>query len=39
MYNYCIKEPYSLMTIDARPTASIPFKKNSNKLIDLSEEH
>ena len=39
MYNYCIKEPYSFMTIDARPTATIPFKKNFNELIDLSEEH
>ena len=28
MYNYCTREPYSFMTIDARPTASIPFKKN-----------
>ena len=28
MYNYCTKEPYSFMTIDARPTATIPFKKN-----------
>ena len=28
MYNYCTKEPYSFMTIDARPTANIPFKKN-----------
>ena len=27
MYNYCTKEPYSFMTIDARPTAAIPFKK------------
>ena len=27
MYNYCTKEPYSFMTIDARPTANIPFKK------------
>ena len=27
------------MTIDARPTATIPFKKNFNELIDLSEEH
>ena len=26
MYNYCTKEPYSFMTIDARPTAIIPFK-------------
>ena len=27
MYNYCTKEPYSFMTIDARPIATIPFKK------------
>ena len=27
MYNYCTKEPYSFMTIDARPTATAPFKK------------
>ena len=27
MYNYCIKEPYSFMTIDVRPTATIPLKK------------
>ena len=39
MYNYCIKKPYSLMTIDARPTATIPFKKIFNELIDLREEH
>ena len=28
MYNYCTKEPYSFMTIDTRPTASVTFKKN-----------
>ena len=28
MHNYCTKEPYSFMTTDARPTASISFKKN-----------
>ena len=28
IYNYCTREPYSFMTIDARPTATIPFKKN-----------
>ena len=28
VYNYCTKEPHSFMTIDARPTATIPFKKN-----------
>ena len=35
MYNYCTKEPYSFMTIDAGPTATIPFKKNFNDLINL----
>ena len=35
MYNYCTEEPYSFMTIDARPTASMPFKKNFNDLINL----
>ena len=28
IYNYCSREPYLFMTIDARPTATIPFKKN-----------
>ena len=28
MYNYCTREPYSFMEIDARPTAAISFKKN-----------
>ena len=32
MYNYCTEEPYSFMTIDARPTATIPFKKNFNDV-------
>ena len=31
IYNYCTKEPYSFMTMDARPTATIPFKKNFDK--------
>ena len=35
IYNYCTKEPYSFMTIDARPTATIPFKKNFNDLMNL----
>ena len=35
MYNYCTKEPYSFKTIDARPTAAIPFKKNFDEPIDL----
>ena len=34
-----MEEPYSFMTIDARPTATMPFKKKLNELIDLSEEH
>ena len=32
MYNYCTKEPYSFMTIDARPTATMVFKKHFNGL-------
>ena len=28
IYNYCTREPYSFMLIDARATATIPFKKN-----------
>ena len=35
MYNYCKEEPYSFMTIDVRPTATIPFKTNFNDLINL----
>ena len=35
MYNYCMKEPYYFMKIDARPTATIPFKKNFNDVINL----
>ena len=27
IYNYCTREPYSFMMIDARLTATIPFKK------------
>ena len=37
MYNYCTKDPYFFMTIDARPTATIQFKKNFHEPIDLSE--
>ena len=33
MYNYCTKEIYSFMTIDTRPTASIPFKNFDEPLI------
>ena len=35
MYNYCTKEPDSFLTIDARPTATIAFKRNFNDLINL----
>ena len=35
MYNYCTKEPYSFVTIDARPTANIPLKKNFDEPINL----
>ena len=27
MYNYCTNEPYCFMTIDARPNATMVFKK------------
>ena len=39
IYNCCTRKPYSFMTIDTRPTASVIFKKNFNEPIDLSEEH
>ena len=39
MYNYCTIDPFSFMTIDTRPTASVTFKKKFNELIDLSAEH
>ena len=32
MYNYCTSEPYSFMTIDARPNASMVFRKNFPEL-------
>ena len=35
IYNHCTKDPYSFMTIDARPIATIPFKKNFDEPIDL----
>ena len=37
MYNYCTKDPYSFMTIDTRPTATIQFNNNFNEPIDLSK--
>ena len=33
IYNHCTKELYSFMTIDARPTAIIPFKKNFDESL------
>ena len=30
-YNYCTNEPYSFMMVDARPNASVTFKKNFHK--------
>ena len=34
IFNYCTRKPYSFMTIDTRPTATILFKKNfDGKLI------
>ena len=33
--NCCTRKSYSFMTIDARPTATIPFKKNFDESIDL----
>ena len=35
MYNYCMKEPHSFMTIDTTPTATITFKKNFDEPINL----
>ena len=32
MYNYCTSEPYSFMTIDARPNATMVFRKNFTEL-------
>ena len=33
IYNFCTKEPYSFMLIDARPTATNLFTKNFDNLI------
>ena len=32
MYTYCTSEPYSFMTIDARPKATMVFRKNFTEL-------
>ena len=39
IYNCCTREPYSFTTIDVRPTATIPFKKNFDEPIDLRADH
>ena len=39
MCNYCTEDSYSFMTIDARSTATVPFKKNFDETIDLRAEH
>ena len=33
MYNYCTREPYSFMTIDARPNATMVFRKNFTEIL------
>ena len=35
IYYHCTKEPYSFMTIDTKPAATIPFRKNFDELINL----
>ena len=35
IYNYCTKEPYSFMLVDATPTSCVKFKKNFDEAIDL----
>ena len=38
MYNYCTREPYSFMTIGARPTATMVFRKNFTELPDKNDQ-
>ena len=33
IYNYCMREPHSLIMVDTRPTACITFKKNFDEPI------
>ena len=33
IYNYCMREPYSFMMVDTRPTAHVTFKKNFDEPI------
>ena len=33
IYNYCRREPYSLMMVDTRPNARVTFKKNFDEPI------
>ena len=32
IYNYCTREPYSFMTIDVRPNATMLFRNNFTEL-------
>ena len=38
MYNYCTSEPYCFMTIDARPNATMVFRKNFTELPHKSDQ-
>ena len=38
IYNYCTKEPYSFMTIDARPTTTMVFRRNFTELPDKNDQ-
>ena len=33
IYNYCTREPYSVMLVDTRPTSRATFKKNFDESI------
>ena len=33
IYNYCMKDPYSSIMVDTRPTAHVTFKKNFDEPI------
>ena len=35
IYNYCMKDPYSSIMVDTRPTARVTFKKNFDEPICL----
>ena len=37
MDNYCTEEPYSFMTIDARPTATIPLSLKLSLMLIITK--